>query len=64
MLDKKIEDGIETHLLSAAKLLRQLQRDDWASDLEATSHAIQKDFEEEDNEYTRKYGFSHREVEL
>ena len=25
---------------------------------QATSHAIQKDFEEEDNEYTRKFGFS------
>jgi len=64
MLNKKIEDKIEHHLLSAAKLLKQLKRDDLASDIEAAAHAIEKEFEEEDNEYKMKYGFSHREIEL
>lgn len=64
MLNKKIEDKIEHHLLSATKLLKQLKRDDLASDIEAAGHAIEKEFEEEDNEYKMKYGFSHREIEL
>lgn len=64
MLNKKIEDKVQSHLLNASKLLKQLKRDDLASDIEATAHAISKEFEEEDKEYTRKYGFSHREVEL
>ena len=40
MLNKKIEDKIEHHLLSATKQLKQLKRDDLASDIEAAAHAI------------------------
>lgn len=64
MLNKKVEDEIQRKLFAAVKLLRKLQREDLAEDLEATAHVIEMEFEEEDVEYKQKYGFSHREVEL
>lgn len=64
MLNKRVEDEIQRKLSTAVKLLRKLQREDLAEDLEATAHAIEMEFEEEDAEYKQKYGFSHREVEL
>lgn len=64
MLNKKIENEIQKRLSQAVKLLNRLERDDWASDVEATAFAIRMDFEKEDEEYRKKYGFSHREIEL
>lgn len=64
MLNKNIEKKIERHILMASKLLKQLNYDDWAADLDATAYAINKDFEQEEKEYYQKYGFSHRELEL
>lgn len=60
MLNKEIENEIQKHLSQAAKLLNRLKRDDWASDIDATAHAIKKDFEDEEKEFIRKYGFSPR----
>jgi hypothetical protein len=64
VLNKKIENEIQKRLLQAVKLLNRLECDDWASDVEATAFAIRMDFEKEDEEYRKKYGFSHREIEL
>ena len=64
MLNKKIENEIQKHLSQAAKLLNRLERDEWASDIDATAHAIKMDFEKEDEEFRKRYGFSHREIEL